>query len=125
MNEGEREIKWLRELSELLKLLSEDPEFYRIHTEAVEKLLRYVKEEVQRAREAWRALSDEDKLHEIAAKAPWRKSAYGDGEYVAAELVPTLMEAVKAKGKLYASGYVYVLSKNGKWIQRFPRGERK
>jgi len=119
-------MKWLKELGELLQLLAEGPEFCFVHTEAVEKVLRYARDELQRAREAWQALQDEDKLPEIAAKAPWRKSAYSDAEYVAAELVPTLVQAVKAKqGRVYAGGYVYVLSKNGKWVQRYPRGGRK
>ena len=119
-------MKWLKELGELLQLLAEDSEFCLVHGEAVEKLLRHAKEELHRAREAWQALQDEDKLREIAAKAPWKKSAYSDAEYVAAELVPTLVQAVKAKqGRLYAGGYVYVISRNGKWIQRYPRGEGK
>ncbi len=119
-------MKWLKELGELLRLLAEDSEFCLVHGEAVEKLLRRTKEELRRARDAWQALSNEDKLPEVAAKVPWRKSAYGDSEYVAADLVPSLVQAVKAKqGRLYAGGYVYVLSRNGKWIQRYPRGERR
>ena len=116
-------MKWLKTLGELLQLLAEDSEFCLVHGEAVEKLLRHAKEELQRAREAWQALSDEDKLREIAAKAPWKKRLYGEGEYVAVDLVPSLVEAVKAKqGRLVAGEYVYAVSRNGKWLYRFPRG---
>ena len=119
-------MKWLKELGGLLQLLGEDGEFCLVHTEAVEKVLRHALEEVKRLKQAWEALSDEDKLAEIVAKIPWKKSEYGNGEYVAADLVPSLVHAVKAKqGRLYAGGYVYVISRNGKWVQRYPRGERK
>jgi len=119
-------VKWLKTLGELLQLLAEDDEFCLVHTEAVEKVLRHALEEVKRMKQAWQALSDDDKLHEVVAKAPWKKSAYSDAEYVAVDLVPSLVEAVKAKqGRLYAGGYVYVISRNGKWLQRYPRGEGK
>jgi len=119
-------MKWLKQLGELLQLLAEDTEFCLVHGEAIEKVVRGAREELRRAREAWQALQDEDKLSEIAAKAPWKRSRIGEGEYVAADLVPTLVQAVKAKqGRLYAGGYVYVISRNGKWIQRYPRGEGK
>ena len=120
-------MKWLKVLGELLlELDGVGIEFTLVHGEALEKLLRHVLEEAKRLKQAWEALSDEDKLTEIAAKAPWKRSRIGEGEYVAADLVPSLVQAVKAKqGRLYAGGYVYVLSKNGKWLQRYPRGGRK
>ena len=118
-----RQIKWMIELGVFLQQLGEDGEFCFVHEEALEKLVRGLQEEVGRMRASWQALSEEDKLAEIAAKAPWKKSAYGDGEYVAAEQVLALVEAVKAKGgRLQLGEHAYVLSKNGKWLQRYPRG---
>jgi len=118
-------VRWLKVLAELLSLLSEAEEFLLVHDEAVEKLLRTALEEVKRMREAWEALQEEDKLVEVAARAPWRKSRHGEGEYVPVDAVPLLAQAVKARqGRLYVGDYVYVISKNGKWIQRYQVGRR-
>jgi hypothetical protein len=88
----------------------------------LDKLLRQAAAEIRNVKKAWEALHDEDKLAEIANAAPWKPSRSGEGEYVAADLVPTLAAAVKARqGRLYAGDYVYVLSRNGKWIQRYVR----
>jgi hypothetical protein len=108
-------------LSELFRELA-DEEFAAVHREGVAKVLRQALEEIRRMKQTWQALEDEEKLLEIANAAPWRPSRTGEGEYVAADLVPTLAAAVKAKqGRLYAGNYVYVLSRNGKWIQRYVR----
>jgi tRNA nucleotidyltransferase/poly(A) polymerase len=116
-------VKWLKGFGELaLQLGDLDPEFLFTHDEAIEKLLRQVAAEIRHLKAAWEALHDENKLLEITASAPWRKSKTGEGEYVSAELVPTLVGAIKARqGRLYAGEYVYVLSRNGKWVQRYPR----
>jgi len=94
----------LKALGELLLQRVEDEEYCMIRDETVEKLLRHALDEIRRAHEAWKALSDE-------------------GEYVAADLVPSLTEAVRAKGgRLRLGNYVYILSKNEKWLQRYARG---
>ena len=118
-----REVRWLKELGALLQELGEDEEFCFVHEEALEKLVRGLQEEVNRMRASWQALSDEDKLMEIAAKAEWKPSKFGDGELTAVDSAPSLAEAVRAKGgRLVLGDRVYVLSKNGKWIQRYARG---
>jgi hypothetical protein len=107
-------------LSQILAELTE--EFVAVHRESLAKLLRQTLGEVRRMRQAWEALADEEKLLAVANAAPWKPSRTGEGEYVAADRVPTLAAAVKAKqGRLYAGNYVYVLSRNGKWIQRYVR----
>jgi hypothetical protein len=119
-------VKWLKTLGELLQLLGEDPEFCLVHTEAVEKVLRHALEEVKRMKQAWQSLQDEDKLAEIAAKARWTPSKFGDGDLTAVDSAPSLAEAVRAKGgRLKLGDHVYVLSKNGKWLYRFARGEKR
>lgn len=120
-------VKFLKELGELLNLLGENPEFLYTHAEAIERVVKQAAADIRYMKHAWQALSEEEKLQEIAAKAPWKRSRSGRGEYVAADLVPSLIRAVKAKqGRLYAGEYVYLLSKSGKWLQRFPRkGGRK
>jgi len=116
----------LKALGELTQMLAENPEFTLVHAEAIEKVLKQAITDIGNLAQAWRSLQDEDRLQEVVCKTPWKRSAYGNSEYVAAELVPTLVQAVKAKqGRLYAGGYVYVLSKNGKWVQRYPRGGEK
>jgi len=118
-----REVKWLKEFSVLLQELAEDVEFCLVHEAALEKLARGVREEVNRMREAWESLQDEDKLAEIAAKARWMPSKYGDGDLTAVDSAPSLAEAVRAKGgRLVLGDHVYVLSKNSKWIRRYARG---
>jgi hypothetical protein len=116
-------VKWLKGLGELMLQLGDlDPEFLFTHDEVLDKLLRQTAANIRSVKNAWEALHDEDKLAEIVKSAPWRKSRAGEGEYVAADLVPTLAAAVKARqGRLYAGEYVYVLSRNGKWIQRYLR----
>ena len=116
-------MKWLKGLGELLLQLGDlDPEFLFTHDEVLDKLLRQAAADIRSVKNAWGALHDEDKLLEIANSAPWRKSKSGEGEYVVTDLVPTLAAAVKARqGRLYAGDYVYVLSRNGKWIQRYMR----
>jgi len=116
-------VKWLKGLGELLLQLGDlDPEFLFTHDEVLDKLLRQAAADIRSVKKAWEALHDEDKLAEIASAAPWKRSKTGEGEYVAADLVPTLAAAVKARqGRLYAGDYVYTLSRNGKWIQRYVR----
>jgi len=116
-------VKWLKGLGELLLQLGDlDPEFLFVQDAAIEKLLRQTAADIRYMKQAWEALRDEDKLLEIANAAPWRKSRTGEGEYAAADLVPTLAAAVKARqGRLYAGNYVYMLSRNGKWVQRYLR----
>ena len=116
-------MKWLKGLGELLLQLGDlDPEFLFVQDAAIEKLLRQAAADIRYMKQAWEALHDEEKLLEIASAAPWRPSKTGEGEYVAADLVPTLAAAVKARqGRLYAGDYVYVLSRNGKWVQRYVR----
>jgi hypothetical protein len=116
-------VKWLKGLGELLLQLGDlDPEFLFVQDAAIEKLLRQAAADIRYMKQAWEALRDEDKLLEIANAAPWRKSKTGEGEYVAADLAPTLAEAIKARqGRLYAGDYVYTLSRNGRWIQRYRR----
>jgi hypothetical protein len=122
-----RAVKWLKGLGELMLQLGDlDPEFLFVHDEAIEKLLRKAAADVRNIKQAWEALHDEDKLAEIAKSAPWRRSKTGEGEYVAADLVPTLVAAVKARqGRLYAGDYVYTLSGNEKWVQRYLRKPQK
>jgi len=121
-----REVGWLKELGVLLQELGEDGEFCFVHEEALEKLVRGLREELNRMREAWQSLQDEDKLAEIAAKARWTPSKFGDGELAAVDSAPSLAEAVRAKGgRLKLGDHVYVLSKNGKWLFRFPRGGKR
>ena len=116
-------MKWLKGLGELLLQLGDlDPEFLFVQDAAIEKLLRQAAADIRYMRQAWEALHDEDKLLEIANAAPWRKSKTGEGEYVAADLVPTLAAAIKAKqGRLYIGNYTYMLSRNGRWVQRYVR----
>jgi hypothetical protein len=116
-------VKWLKGLGELLLQLGDlDPEFLFVQDAEIEKLLRQAAADIRYMKRAWEALHDEDKLLEIANAAPWRKSRTGEGEYVAADLAPSLAQAIKARqGRLYAGDYVYVLSRNGKWIQRYVR----
>jgi hypothetical protein len=116
-------VKWLKGLGELLLQLGDlDPEFLFVQDAAIEKLLRQAAANIRYMKQAWEALHDEDKLLEIANAAPWRKSKTGEGEYVAADLVPTLAAAIKAKqGRLYIGNYTYMLSRNGRWVQRYVR----
>ena len=116
-------MKWLKGLGELLLQLGDlDPEFLFVQDAEIEKLLRQVAADIRYMKRAWEALHDEEKLLEIANAAPWRKSRTGEGEYVAADLALTLAEAIKARqGRLYAGDYVYTLSRNGRWIQRYAR----
>jgi hypothetical protein len=116
-------MRWLKGLGELLLQLGDlDPEFLLVHDEVLDKLLREAAADVRSISKAWQALHDEDKLLEIANSAPWRKSRTGEGEYVAADLVPMLVGAIKARqGRLYAGDYVYTLSRNEKWVQRYVR----
>ena len=116
-------MKWLKGLGELLLQLGDlDPEFLFAQDAAIEKLLRQAAADIRYMKQAWEALHDEEKLIEIASAAPWRKSRTGEGEYVAADLAPTLAEAIKARqGRLHAGDYVYTLSRNGRWIQRYAR----
>jgi hypothetical protein len=119
-------VKWLKGLGELLLQLGDlEPEFLFVHDEAIEKLLRQAAVDIRYMKHAWETLHDEEKLLEIANAAPWRKSRTGEGEYVAADLAPSLAEAIKARqGRLYAGDYVYTLSRNGRWIQRYARGRQ-
>lgn len=106
----------------LLQLGDLDPEFLFVQDAEIEKLLRQVAADIRYMKRAWEALHDEEKLLEIANNAPWKRSKTGEGEYVAADLAPSLAAAVKARqGRLYAGDYVYTLSRNGKWIQRYMR----
>jgi hypothetical protein len=116
-------VKWLKALGELMLQLGDlDPEFLFAHDEAMEELLRKTAGDIRNMKQAWEVLHDEDKLAEIAKSAPWKRSKTGEGEYVAADLVPTLAAAVKARqGRLYAGDYVYTVSRNGKWVQRYVR----
>jgi hypothetical protein len=116
-------VKWLKGLGELLLQLGDlDPEFLFVQDAAIEKLLRQAAADIRYMKQAWEALHDEEKLAEIANAAPWKRSRTGEGEYVAADLVPTLAAAIKARqGRLYAGDYVYVLSRNGRWVQRYLR----
>jgi hypothetical protein len=116
-------VKWLKGLGELLLQLGDlDSEFLFTHDEVLDKLLRQAAADIRGVKKAWEALHDEEKLLEIASNAPWKRSKTGEGEYVAADLAPSLAAAVKARqGRLYAGDYVYTLSRNGKWIQRYVR----
>jgi hypothetical protein len=116
-------VKWLKGLGELMLQLGDlEPEFLFVQDAALEKLFRQAAADIRYMKQAWEALRDEEKLLEIANAAPWKRSKTGEGEYVAADLVPTLAGAIKARqGRLYAGDYVYTLSRNGKWIQRYMR----
>jgi hypothetical protein len=116
-------MKWLKGLGELLLQLGDlDSEFLFTHDEVLDKLLRQAAADIRSVKKAWEALHDEEKLLEIANAAPWRKSKKGEGEYVAADLVPTLAAAIKARqGRLYAGNYIYTLSRSERWVQRYMR----
>ena len=116
-------MKWLKGLGELmLQLGVSELEFLFTHDEVLERLLRQAAADIRYMKQAWDALHDEDKLLEIVNNAPWRKSKSGTGEYVRSSLVPTLTALIKAKqGRLYTRDYVYVLSRNGKWVERYVR----
>jgi hypothetical protein len=121
--EGWEAVKWLKGLGELLLQLGDlDPEFLFVQDAAIEKLLRQAAADIRYMKQAWEALHDEEKLLEISSNLPWKRSKTGEGEYVAADLAPSLVRAIEARqGRLYAGGFVYTLSRNGKWIQRYVR----
>jgi predicted nuclease with TOPRIM domain len=105
-----------------------DEAFLRVHSEDIEKRIGELAEWVEKLRDKWQQLEDPAKLEELAKTIEWRQSKVGRGEYAPVDTVPELfVTAVKARGRLVIGGYAYVLSSNGKWLQRYARsnGEKR
>ena len=56
---------------------------------------------------------------------PWRSHKNGEGQWISSEEAPELANAIKAKdGRLIYRGYRYRLSRDGRYINRWPIGSR-
>jgi hypothetical protein len=103
-----------------------DEAFLRVHSEDIEKRIDELVEWIKSLRGKWQQLEDPVKLEELAKTIEWRQSKVGRGEYAPVDTVPELLvAAVKAKGRLVIGEYAYVLSSNGKWLQRYARSNGK
>jgi len=116
-----------RAAADLIAYLSSlDAEFLRVHAGDIARRIGEVKSWVGGLREKWEQLEEEAKLEELAKTVEWRPSQRGSGEYAPADKVPELLIAAikRAGGRLALGGHAYVLSRNGRWVQRYARGER-
>jgi len=103
-----------------------DEAFLRVHGEDIEKRIDGLVEWLESLRNKWQQLEDPVKLEELAKTIEWRQSKVGRGEYAPVDTVPELfVDAVRARGRLVVGNYAYVLSSNGKWLQRYARGNGK
>jgi tRNA nucleotidyltransferase/poly(A) polymerase len=118
-----RELKALVEIGLLIEQMGNAPRaFLEEVDEGLAKQVAQLRGWLADALAKWKDLPPEVKVERLAAGAPWRASKTGEGEYVAADEAPELAEAIKARqGRLYAGDYVYTLSRNGRWIQRYRR----
>jgi len=118
-------MRTLKTLAKLLETLAESEwSFLMTHDEGISKLLEHVLEELERMDIAWDSLSTEQKAAAEAEAVEWKESKRGEGEYAHASVLPNLVKYLKQRGgKARLGSFAYYLSRNERWVVRYPRGE--
>ena len=116
-------FKALRELIELLA--SVDMGTLAVHDKAIAERIEGVIKGLEEAFNNWRSLTLEQRASEEINALSWNPSTKApDGEYLKAELAPNLKALLESKGgKTRIGAYMYYLSKSGRYITRYKRGE--
>jgi hypothetical protein len=122
--------RFYEEMKRTFELLSTlPPEVQPLIEEGLAKKQAEVADWLAEAASKWKELPPQAKvavrLEDLASRANWRASKYGEYEFVYVSEAPELKELLEKceNGKMETGGFAYYL--RGNIIKRYPRGNRK